>query len=599
MRRPGEDAAGSSPRASPLVGQSPQIPRTSTSAVDSVPASAAAARAAYTRPAPQGSQYTSPIVTVTQGGGARPPPRPPFLVSRSPAPGASHETPPPTRPPFIISNSLAAVSGLGTPPGSRARVPLGAGASPTGPAASAATAAAAGRLPPHKDLVEDDAELAAQRAATKARMSARLAEDHTRCLAPDTTAFRSAEDVVARLLPYHIWQVPEQDLLTAMDGTLRDRDTVCAGDEDAHMSYAVPYGAPAQKKMRPHKKDTPSSLLALPPFPTIDYTLSVYERRARLQRRYAALQTRANTSFARAPQESTSHEQLERLVYEDEMRVFQELSNELRRARAELEERERQRTWRPSGWNAGAGATAYGVGQAYGIAGGHGTGAGYSGPGYAGISSAYGGSPPVARPYAVGGSARPPAPVVASNTAALTQAVVSHLAGLSGEGANARDGAESAAGAASSATSSAPLRLDLPSLTAGAGPSIPTQPLPLVVPITAVPRLTALGIHLVPASHLIPALSLASAGQSVAINPSLTAPRPVVGVQTEAVLLVGITEAPAPSPPATPVSRQRLHLSVILSRLRPEQLSGLATLMQTLQAEDEQRAASSTPSAAN
>ena len=101
------------------------------------------------------------------------------------------------------------------------------------------------------------------------------------------------------------------------------------------------------------------------------------------------------------------------------------------------------------------------------------------------------------------------------------------------------------------------------------------------------PRLTALGIHLVPATHLIPALSLASAGQSVALNPGLTAPRPVVGVQNEPVLLVGITDAPGPGAVGTNgVSRQRLHLSVVLAKLRPEQLSGLAALMQALQAEE-------------
>ena len=122
----------------------------------------------------------------------------------------------------------------------------------------------------------------------------------------------------------------------------------------------------------------------------------------------------------------------------------------------------------------------------------------------------------------------------------------------------------------------------VPSGDAG-GPSIPTQPLPLVMPISAVPRLTALGINLVPASHLIPALSLASAGQSMALNPGLTAPRPVVGVQEEPVLLVGITDAPgAPGH----VSHQRLHLSVVLAKLRPEQLSGLAALMQALQGDE-------------
>ena len=47
-------------------------------------------------------------------------------------------------------------------------------------------------------------------------------------------------------------------------------------------------------------------------------------------------------------------------------------------------------------------------------------------------------------------------------------------------------------------------------------------------------------------------------------------------------MLVGIAEAPAPGGGR----QQQLHLSVVLSRLRPDQLSGLATLMQDLQGEN-------------
>ena len=73
------------------------------------------------------------------------------------------------------------------------------------------------RLPPPKDLVAEDAELAAQRSRTQARLRAHLERDHERTLRPDTTTpFRDADDVVARLLPYHVWQLPERDLLLSL-----------------------------------------------------------------------------------------------------------------------------------------------------------------------------------------------------------------------------------------------------------------------------------------------------------------------------------------------------------------------------------------------
>ena len=105
-------------------------------------------------------------------------------------------------------------------------------------------------------------------------------------------------------------------------------------------------------------------------------------------------------------------------------------------------------------------------------------------------------------------------------------------------------------------------------------------------------RQTAFGINIVPAPHLVPALSLASAGQSVPISPGLTAPRPLSTPQTDPVLLVGITEGQVPGVPGA--TRQQLHLSVVLSMMRGDQLSGLATLMQALQAEDGARAREAT-----
>lgn len=465
----------------------------------------------YTRPAAP-TPYTPPILTVRD-------------ASRPTPPGPSTQPMASARPPFIVSNALAAASGLHLAP---RRTPSTATASavPTQPAVHAPSEARPVRLPPPKDLVAEDAELSSQRSRTQARFRVLLQRDHERTLCPDiTTPFRDADDVVARLLPYHVWQLPERDLLRAMDAHITD--TRPQGPEAA-LQFTVPY------RKRPAPSDTPCTYLTLPAFPSEEYTDSVYVRHAQLQRRFAALQTRASTTHASAPYMSASLEHMERLLYEDELRSFQDMTAELRKARSELEELERQHTPsselpaprpiprpepRPEPPLASAAATPL---------------TGHTPQ----PASTY--VPPVP-PVPPGAAARPPAPPPALQAAESL-----------------------------------------------GRPAIPTQPLPLVVPMTCVPRLTALGIHLVPATHLLPALSLASAGQSMAMNAGLTAPRPVVGVQNEPVLLVGITDAPTPpAPGASPASRQRLHLSVVLSKLRPEQLSGLAHIMQTLQHEDD------------
>ena len=569
----------------------------------------------YTRLRPQ---YTPPIVSVNRGSIVRPAP-PNASVQASPvvrpvaAAGAAATS---TPPPFIVSNALAAASGLNL-----ARRTT---STPLGPVAGAATpgAAPATRLPPHKDLLSDDAELSAQRARTQARIAQRLAHDHERVLRPDVrTPFRDARDVVDRLLPYHVWQVPDSDLVVAMGGKYIQRSAAAtkASPDDAELSYAVPLArkrralgstCPVDAKVKgaahaeerhaskgikqepaplPDEKhplatpadDVPDTLLALPPFPTREFTASVYAQRTSLARRFSALQTRSNSTHESAPLYGASIEHLERLVYEDEMKSFQDLSAELRRARGELEDLERQRNWR-TGVPSSSLSAALGTSREW------------APPYTVRRATPQGGSPerddaqrtfPAVRPYGLDAARS------GASLPALSHAALSHLAGLTASGARAPGGA---AAAALQPTSDAQVQQSpAPTLTSSlssslSAPSIPSQPLPLVVPIAAVPRLTALGINLVPATHLLPALSLASAGQSVAMNPGLTAPRPVVGMQLEPVLLVGITDAPSPLPPgASTVSRQRLHLSVVLSKLRPDQLSGLAALMQTLQTEDE------------
>ena len=173
------------------------------------------------------------------------------------------------------------------------------------------------------------------------RFSAQLQRDHERCLQPDVlTPFRNMQDILNRLLPFHVWQMPERDLIHGMDAQVVPN--VPQGNE-APLQFTVPY-----KKRRvssPQVPDTPSSYLVLPPFPSEAYAVSVYDRYTNLQRRFRMLETRSSTTHERAPFMTASLEHIERLIHEDEMKSFQDLTTELRKARSELEEIERQRPW--------------------------------------------------------------------------------------------------------------------------------------------------------------------------------------------------------------------------------------------------------------
>lgn len=455
------------------------------------------------------------------------------------------------------------------------------------------------------------------------RFSAQLQRDHERCLQPDVlTPFRNMQDILNRLLPFHVWQMPERDLIHGMEAQVVPN--VPQGNE-APLQFTVPY-----KKRRvssPQVPDTPSSYLVLPPFPSEAYAVSVYDRYTNLQRRFRMLETRSSTTHERAPFMTASLEHIERLIHEDEMKSFQDLTTELRKARSELEEIERQRPWvMPviKGTDASTSTS---------------TSSPASHDARPSSPAARSDHTPDAHQDRLAASSRPfpivrppshdnrPTPLPSTNPPPLSPPPVSNLAVLSANNGSpspatsmpSRQSPLQAPGAATTAlatavpcgtaTSMTPTPATPMPVSGSVAPtpagtmngmsslnttesltktSIPTQPLPLVVPIACVPRLTALGINLVPAPHLVPALSLASAGQSVAMNAGLTAPRPVIGAQNEPVLLVGITDAPASLPPAAnQASRQRLHLSVVLSKLRPDQLSGLANIMQSLQADDE------------
>lgn len=134
-------------------------------------------------------------------------------------------------------------------------------------------------------------------------------------------------------------------------------------------------------------------------------------------------------------------------------------------------------------------------------------------------------------------------------------------------------------------------------------PIIPSHPIPLVLPLSTLSRLSSLGIAPVPAPHLLPVISAQQAqrhseNRNGSSTPPViplpatvhsTAPRPAPTNQQEPALLMGITEAPSTfkadggQGKSSNSTQQMLHVSVVLSKLSPSQLSGLANLMQSLQ----------------
>ncbi|SPO28977.1 uncharacterized protein UTRI_04975_B [Ustilago trichophora] len=115
---------------------------------------------------------------------------------------------------------------------------------------------------------------------------------------------------------------------------------------------------------------------------------------------------------------------------------------------------------------------------------------------------------------------------------------------------------------------------------ANANPSIPNHPIPLLIPVASLPRLSALGIQPTPSPHIRPVIG--PNGQPQGLQ---GLPVPIDPAQSVPAVLLGISEGTDSS---TETGKQQiLHISVVLSRLSPSQLSGLAVLMQSLQAQVE------------
>ncbi|KAL9934142.1 hypothetical protein V8E36_007224 [Tilletia maclaganii] len=516
-----------------------------------------------------------------------------------------------------------------------------------------------------------------QPASIRQRFETALRSDQKRALMPDYwTPFTDTHDVISRLLPYHIWNVPDEDLKWALappPGEARLREELIArreaaartrgkgkqrAVEDSEAVAEAGGAAPShggamdcsdegrtRKKRRltestaaasssapnspPHsakapdrdKSETAAEDLELAllgeryAFPSLSLAMSYYWAGLSIQKRMEELIARAEGGAARpyhnpaplsfesiakadaveeqevlaAPAQNldVSLEYLERLAYEDEKAEYGRVLVEWRTAQGQLERLQR-------------------------------------------VLIAAQAPPPTPVPVRAPQLYRNPAPAPRPHSypAAAPQSSATAQAN--------QPAPRSAQQGPASAAPARPLhQSQVPSGTIN--PAIPSNPIPLLIPLANLSQLLAMNINPAPAPHVGPAFrkaiidkpdlqqnphSLLLAAERVARNarirraqlseglqpgnpvvPALqaeldaldqlsVAPRVAPPDQAEPALLLGISISaaamqanrfPGPeemAPPATVM----LHISVVLSKLSATQLSSLAALMQSLQA---------------
>ncbi|KAJ7188166.1 hypothetical protein C8R46DRAFT_1053874 [Mycena filopes] len=145
---------------------------------------------------------------------------------------------------------------------------------------------------------------------TAARVNARLAQDHAAVINPNTeTPFSDATDVLNRLLPYHVFQQPREDLDRKGKRKADDLATEIEGLQTLNVSK---------------KRNLP---------------LECFKRKRSLERRFR----RVRTHSGKRPAPDEQAVALAQAVLEAERSETTLLNNELRSARAELDKIERER----------------------------------------------------------------------------------------------------------------------------------------------------------------------------------------------------------------------------------------------------------------
>ncbi|PWN90455.1 hypothetical protein FA10DRAFT_266931 [Acaromyces ingoldii] len=488
-----------------------------------------------------------------------------------------------------------------------------------------------------------DPSLAPFAQSSKAAFAKALSEDQRAALQPDyQTAFTSVNDVVKRLLPYHVFQISEADLRYAMRDTAEEEEVPVKDEVDVAVTDRGEGSSKGTTALERNRKRTRSEVMeddeqALLRYPSPSTTKRLWERYVGIKERASKLQQRlvgdvAKDDVGPAPFAEEMVVHILRLALQHDREEGAAASERLRLAKEEAiaagfqwEDLVRvgaiERGTHPflpgsSSSSSTPTSTPQGSGTSYQSP--------YARPGYPSnpltpqgvpFASPYTPTPPpmkISKPRGrprkdrsgqsmVMPSPRNVVPPFSSSPGyASSNRPMSFLQN--------RPPAQrpsftptTTRPATTSTTSSTPGNNSSANLsTTPASPRPTTTPVPLVLPLSTLSRLSELGIAPVPAPHLLPAITAQQAyAAAVAsgkrppappVGGNSTAPRAAPVNQSEPALLMGITEAPLSaaqkaSLPAgsTSTVQQMLHVSVVLNKLNPRQLSGLAALMQSLQ----------------
>lgn len=455
-----------------------------------------------------------------------------------------------------------------------------------------------------------------------------LVADQQATLQPDyRTPFQDAEDVVKRLLPYHVWQINEDDLYHVLESGLEAEDKAMWEDkvrgEDKAMREETGKGGSRRKGIKRQREQLLESVASA--FPTNEQTMSLFERYGKLSKRVKQLQIKltGENGSGCAPYAAESTNLLDRLAMESEREALVLYQETFRR------EKEKAAAM-GVGWEQlmriTSGVHMY-PSAAHGAAVADSEGSEAAAEAAEASPSPAPATPPLPFSIPLHSSSSNLSPTGSFQPSISTGATVQthmysptspfgmrssrprgrprkqrdehgriiHSPGGSqppSRGSSMPGSPQNVVKPPVPPSSSNHPTVRPPAVASAARPpnsAIPSHPIPLLLPLSTLPRLSALGITPIPAPHLVPAIQARQAAQANASTPLATlpwsqfntAPRPAQPNQQEAALLTGITTS---RPSADGPAQEMLHISVVLSKFGPSQLSGLAALMQNVQA---------------
>lgn len=489
----------------------------------------------------------------------------------------------------------------------------------------------AGKLPPTVD-----SSLINQCQSTRLAFSKALANDQMAASEPKyRTAFTSANDVVKRLLPYHVWHVRDEDIMHILNDR-QPKKRVKKDEMETKDNALHEVGAPSASisKVKNRKKSKGKSAIPIQQiakqYPTILESDLAWQKYVDIHSRAKGLLSTligAQSTLAPAPFAQESRYHLEKMAWEEEKEALVENQRILRVVRedaiakgvpwsailpiltgekekesedeSDSEEESEEEEDDVDSNDSGSGNENQNVTMRKGES----------------KAAQHKKMREIAKPRGrprkerdeYGRIIRPPASINPNMSISTSHTGMEHKSPMSDQqAAQSTNGGSSIQSSTSnmegSSTSKEQQQQGGESAGAPSSYVIPSQPIRLVLPFSTLTQLSALGIHPVPAPHLLPAIAARQASTTSSTPFSIekydTAPRPSPIDQQEPALLMGFTSTSAMKEKqaqesldkqqsqqnlSTQNDTEMIHVSLVLSKLGPSQLSGLATLMQRMQ----------------